>query len=228
MKKKILSFILATLLIILSLPLSAFANEIANVIDENAPPVVSVSSLHYYEETSYRITYPNEFRALPDEEGYFYLDISLDKAPNDNSNVVVYYRTVDDSAVAQWGDYEDVGHDAFVTLSASNGYKARVIIKSKILDEAFYTTDRDGNENKDKIISRRFLFELTDVDGDATLDSESSIYCYLRASGYFYQENDATPNTNLEEKFNTLWHMQDDMKYHSSYPSLVKEKDEYL
>lgn len=178
---------LATLMLIGTLPLSVFATEIAAVIEENAPPVVSVSSLYSYRESD-----PNELRALPDTEGVFFLDISLSKVPEDGGDVLVYYRTVDDSAVAVWGDYESVGMDAFVTLSRSNGYKARVKIESKILDNGFYTSDENGEKNKDKLITRRFLFELTSVQGDATLSKdESGLYCYLRASGYQYQDQNA-------------------------------------
>ena len=58
MKKKILCFILATLMVIATLPISVFAAEIAAAAEKNAPPVVSVSSLYTYKETD-----PNELRA---------------------------------------------------------------------------------------------------------------------------------------------------------------------
>ena len=90
-------------------------------------PVVIVSSLYSYQESD-----PNEFRALPDLDGRFYLDISLSKVPTDGSDVVVYYRTVDDSAVAKWGDYESVGVGASVILNRANGYKARVTVAIRL------------------------------------------------------------------------------------------------
>ena len=157
------------LMLFATLPISVFAAEIADAVEENAAPVVSVSSLYSYKESD-----PNEFRALPDNEGVFYLDISLSKAPVGNSNVVVYYRTVDDSAVAIWGDYESTELDSFVTLTKANDYKARVTVESKILDNGFYTDGENGEPNKDKIISRRFLFELTSVEGDADLSEDKS------------------------------------------------------
>ena len=193
MKKKILCLILAVLLLMGTLPLSVFADAISDATQQNAKPSVIVTSLYSYSETS-----PNEFRALPDKEGNFYLDIALDKVPNDDEDIVVYYRTVDDSAVSLWGDYESVGtkEEAYVTLTKTNGYKARVVVKSIILDDAFITSDESGTPNENKIISRRFLFELTRVEGNADLDaSKSELYCYLRSSRYHYQDDTAHPNT---------------------------------
>ena len=171
-------------------PLSVVASALERAAEENAPPVVCVSSLYSYSERD-----PNEFRALPDMEGIFFLDISLDKAPTEDEEIVVYYRTVDDSAVAAWGDYESVGIGAFVTLNKSNGYKTRVKIESKILDNGFYTDDEKGEPNKDKIISRRFLFEVTSVEGGAELSKDkSALYCYLRSSLYHFQDKNAQIN----------------------------------
>jgi hypothetical protein len=175
------------LMIFAALPTSVFAEEIAKVAEEDASPVVSISSLYSYNESDTK-----EFRALPDLDGNFYLDIALNKAPNDESDVVVYYRTVDDSAVVKWGDYESVGMGAFVTLSKSNGYKARVTVESSILDAGFYTDDENGDKNEDKLITRRFLFELTSVEGDAELSKEQSrLYCYLRSNLCHYQDSNA-------------------------------------
>ena len=160
MKKRIISIILAALLMLCSLPLSVLAGEIARAIPDNSLPSVTVESLYSYDG---KIS--SEYRALPDDEGYFYLDISLTKAPETGENIVVYYRTVDDTAVAEWGDYEGVGAYAEerVTLSKSNGYTARVIIKSKMLDYAFIL-DEDGNPSEKRIFSRRFFFEITRVE----------------------------------------------------------------
>lgn len=199
MKKKTVSFILAVLMSICALPLTVFAEEIARAVEENAPPVVSVSSLYSYDGGL-----PAEFRALPDNEGNFYLDIALSKVPRDEESIVVYYRTVDDSAVAKWGDYESVGalEEACVTLSKTNGYKARVVVRSTVIDHGFVTPDFNGNVREDKIITRRFLFDLTRVVGNAELHTprsanernQSELYCYLRAKNYSYQSNDAKVN----------------------------------
>lgn len=209
-----------------TLPISVLAAEVNAVIEEDTTPVVSVTSLYSYQESD-----PKETRALPDNEGVFYLDISLNKAPSGNSEVVVYYRTVDDSAVAIWGDYESVGIDASVTLNKANNYKARVIIESQILDDAFYTDDETGSKNKDKIISRRFLFELTSVEGDAELSrDQSELYCYLRSSLYYYQDQNAQMNpgqwkSKLEV---TYWETFDSvMGYHPEDPEWVEEFEHY-
>ena len=187
MIKKILCLILATLMIIAVLPISVLASEVAKATVDNSLPVVNLSSLYSYSNGNL-----NEFRALPDAEGTFYIDISLNKAPEADEEITVYYRTTDDSAVAKWGDYESVGEleEAFVTLNKANGYKERVLITSTVMDYGFYT-----GSNKDRIITRRFLFELMRVNGNAELQSyQSKFYCYLRANNYNYQSNTAKLN----------------------------------
>ena len=77
MKKKILSFILALLILMGTLPLSVLAAEVRDAVSQNTKPKVTVTSLYSYSDSR-----PNEFRALPDKEGNFYLDIALDKAPD--------------------------------------------------------------------------------------------------------------------------------------------------
>ena len=224
MKKKILCVILALLMLLTTLPLSVFASEVAKAVEEASPPKVSVSSLYTYKETD-----PNELRALPDNEGMFYLDVTLNKAPSDNSDVVVYYRTVDDSAVAKWGDYESAEVDAFVTLTKANGYKARVAIESKILNIGFYTDDASGKSNTDKLISRRFLFELISVTDNATLsESNSSLYCYLRATQYFYQKNNAQPYSAFKGKYDYQWKLETNKSQYKAYfPQYEKLKETY-
>ena len=187
MIKKILCLILATLMIIAALPISVLASEVAKATENTSLPVVNLTSLYSYNDGNI-----NEFRALPDAEGTFYIDISLNKAPEADEEITVYYRTTDDSAVAKWGDYESVGNleEAFVTLNKANGYKERVLITSTVMDYGFYT-----GSNKDRIITRRFLFELLRVDGNAELQSnQSKFYCYLRANNYNYQSNTAKIN----------------------------------
>jgi len=189
-------------MVICSLPLSVIAAETAPAQETNTKPIVTVSSLYYYEELS-----PAQFRALPDNQGNFHLDIALDKAPTDGGEVVVYYRTVDDSAVAAWGDYESVGtvEEAYVTLNRSNGYKARVTVRSTVIEHGFVSADMSLNRNDNKLVTRRFLFDLTRVEGDAELykptsagdRDQSELYCYLRANKYSYQNNTAYINTSF-------------------------------
>ena len=97
-----------------SLPISALASGITDVVNELTSPYATVAPEYFYEESN-----PDEYRALPNMQGVFNLTISLNKAPTNNKDVVVYYRTIDDSAVAKWGDYDSVGtrEEAFVILN---------------------------------------------------------------------------------------------------------------
>ena len=182
-----------------TLPISVFASTTAKSTATSALPYVTVSSLYFYDEGN-----SGEFRALPDMEGNFYLDIALSEAPSSGEEIVVYYRTQDNSAVAAWGDYENVGEpeEAFVILNKANSYKSRVVIRSALMDYGFVTSDNAGKRNSDKLVTRRFLFELTRVEGNAELHTPKSgernqswIYCYLRALGYSYQDVSGKVNT---------------------------------
>ena len=179
--------------------MSVFAQAIVEVIEENALPYPTISPLYSYDEDN-----ASEYRALPNKEGLFTLYISLNKAPATDEDIVVYYRTQDNSAVSAWGDYQSVGvlEEASVTLNKANSYKAMVTVQSTIMDFGFVTADQKGNQNDDKLITRRFLFELTRVEGNAELHAPKSgqrdqgeVYCYLRANSYNYQSLDGKPNT---------------------------------
>ena len=193
-------------MLIPTLPLSVFASMLADVSDTNTGtvvlPKVIVTSKDFYSEGNKT----EEYRALPDADGRFYFDIKLDgEYPSDGSDIVVYYRTVDDSAVAKWGDYESVEEGAFVTLSPSNLYTARVSVASKVLDYGF-VTDVNGTVNNDKLVTRRFIFEVLRAEGKVDKSgSTSKFYCYLRAKGYNYQNAQASVNsarwqTNAKDK----------------------------
>ena len=182
------------LILVLSLPISVFAAEIAAA-NEDPKPIIKVESKYKYDSTNI-----NEFRALPDSYGTFYFDISVDMkngpAPAAGEEILVYYRTVDDSAVAKWGDYEAVGvyAETYVSLNSANGYTARVTVNSTVLDfgSVYGTTD---DEIAGRLITRRFIFGLTRVEGKADLAADvegytagkSELYCYLRASTYISQ-----------------------------------------
>ena len=157
-------------------------------------PVVTVSSPYYYEHPD---GIPDEYRVLSDDSGNFLLEISLDKKPEKDEEIEVFYRTVDDTAVSAWGDYESVGgtEEVSVKLNKSNGYKARVTIKASIIDEGIRIVDYEtGEPNQKRIITRKFLFDLTRVEGNAVLyepdpnDAKdidrSQCYCYLKANSY--------------------------------------------
>ena len=188
----------------------------------SSKPTASISSMYSYVNPKDALDY----RAIPDDSGVFYFDIKLDKAPKDKGDVLVYYRTVDDSAVAIWGDYESVGiyGDAYVILNSSNNYSARVMVQSTILDDAFYgpTNNQSHDDNKftdatGKIYSRRFYFELIKVEGDAVLDTstssddrnESKLICYLKGNRYHYQYTSGAssiyPHKEYGHYLNTPW-----------------------
>jgi hypothetical protein len=195
-----------------TLPLSVFAEEISSAVEgladnDNSLPVVIVESLYSYHHYE---TLPEDFyRALPDENGVFYFDITLEdmeKAPTNGEEILVYYRTVDDTAVSVWGDYESVGvhGDTYVTLNQANGYKARVMVNSTVLPVASRGSDWFWEDPKsDALVSYRFIFELIDVVGNAKLyepdpdtysgtiadRDKSRLYCYLRAEQYFNQNS---------------------------------------
>ena len=208
-------------MLISAMPISVFAEEINSIIEENSKPIVKVESKYTYDNG---IDY--EYRALPDDFGTFYFDISLDKAPIDDEEILVFYRTVDDSAVAKWGDYESVGAygEAYVILNKANGYKAQVIVNSTILDTAtIQMQDNNSIVEQDRIISRRFIFELTKVEGKAIIvnglsSCRNKLYCYLRADTYFNVNNGRPMLYSIPELSSTYSNKMPDMVMNYNNP----------
>ena len=208
-------------MLISAMPISVFAEEINSIIEENSKPIVKVESKYTYDNG---IDY--EYRALPDNFGTFYFDISLDKAPIDDEEIVVFYRTVDDSAVAKWGDYESVGAygEAYVILNKANGYKTQVIVNSTILDTAtIQMQDNNSIVEQDRIISRRFIFELTKVEGKAIIvnglaSCRNKLYCYLRADTYFNVNNGRPMLYSIPELSSTYSNKMPDMVMNYNNP----------
>ena len=72
--------------------------------------------------------------------------------------------------------------------------RARITIKSAIMDFAPVNSGNAGNKgdiNNDRLTSRRFIFEITRVEGNATLvegdtHNKHEFYCYLRGRENFY------------------------------------------
>ena len=203
---------LASLMLMCSLPFSVLADGVQGLVDgiaaladDGSLPVVSVSSERFYAKEN-----TSDYRAVPDDSGTFYLTISLNKAPTTDEEIVVYYRTVDYTAIAKWGDYESVGTngEAYVTLKKSNGYKARISINSIILDYGYMgpTAKNDASDVTSNMLwGRKFYFELTRVVGNAELHQPSGdkerngsyMECYLRADIYCFLEIDGTmPGSN--------------------------------
>lgn len=208
MKKKIISFLLALFIIVASLPLYAFAtgsgtgassNTSGSAQDDSSKPLLRVTSLYGYRN----MEHTEDFRAQPDFDGVFKFYIYLDGVPEDGGDVIAYYRTIDDTAVAEWGDYESVGslEDAYVTLSQSNGYKVCVTVKSSILKNGFLTPNMAGEFVKStSYFSRRFIFEVYKTEGadvnivdfdTQQVSDRCNFYCHLMADVYHKQNNNA-------------------------------------
>ena len=99
MKKRILCLILTVLMLVGITPGSVLAEEIIETFDNSLPTVwISLSPEYCYEGTDS----DDEYRALPDSSGTFVFTITLDKAPKTDEDIVVYYRTTDYGAVAEW------------------------------------------------------------------------------------------------------------------------------
>ena len=206
-------------------PIGAFASEVQSLgsgaksgtdTGGASKPKVSVTSLYSYQgQTNDSLGY----RALPDDAGSFYFNIKLDKQPANGEDVVVYYRTIDDTAVAKWGDYESVGvnGDAYVTLTKSSGYSATVVVKSVLLEHSYKgptTASEIGSDAEQMIFSRRFMFELIDaVGGNAEIDKSvdsagnkrNRLNCYLRADKYnYFTESNAPATETFIEHINLI------------------------
>ena len=213
--KKIICILLSVLMLLGALPVAVLAEEIGSAVEgfsdhDDSLPVVIVESLYSYHH--YEVLPEDFYRALPNENGVFYFDITLEdmnKAPTNGEEILVYYRTVDDTAVSVWGDYEGVGvhGDACVKLNRANGYKARVTVNSTVLPVTSVGNDWVmENPKSDALVSPRFIFELIDVVGNAKLyepdpntysgtiadRNKSRLYCYLKGEQYFNQTNHGT------------------------------------
>lgn len=172
------------------LPISVFAAEseggdTGGDTNNGSGYTVEVESLYQYgngKDNTYRM----EGWAKPDTANVFYFRIFIDGVPEDTDigEVTAYYRTVDESAVAAWGDYEGVTaeDEKFVMLTKDNGYSQTVAVQSTPSDYRVSLvepkTQMDGyNYDRAKTtpryIGRIFYFELYDVKGDAKLSEEA-------------------------------------------------------
>ena len=119
----------------------------------------------------------------PDASGYARFVIKASSAPT--SNITVYYKTGDLSAIAESGDYEAQSGAVVLTPTA---YEAQISIKTERTEHAVVYYDVfDGNWNNVSYTSRKFEVMLTDVVGDADIDSENDrAECVLNAE-YTYE-----------------------------------------
>ena len=165
MKKKILSFILALLMLLGSVPitlLSAFAQEVSEAIDPS--PKISITPITVRDLSG--------GAAMPDASGDAYFLVEADTELEED--VTVYYKTSDLSAVAESGDYEAAS--GFVILTPQTP-QAQIVVKTfrteyavlSYIFRSLYYWEPVSYE------SRRFEVVLTGVEGsDAVLDTEKS------------------------------------------------------
>lgn len=173
MKKKILSFTLALLMMFFATPtilLSFAAEGIAELLD-NAPKI--------------SIT-PEKEKALsggaaePDASGNVNFIIKADPAPE--ADITVSYKTADLSALAAAGDYEAA--EGTVVLTPEKPM-ATVTVKTSKAEYAIITHDGSKENKESRYDSLRFEVMITDVegnDGKWDIDSEKDrAECVLNA-----------------------------------------------
>ena len=190
---------MATLMLLLTIPFSALKVEAAEPI-----PHVRINSQFFSDNTA-------GYRVYPDFDGNFILTLSVDYADNIDEDIVVYYRTEDDTAVAEWGDYEPVGvyEDAKVTLTKANGYKAVIKISSKLLDYALQINHKSFQSAT--YGSRRFIFKILKIEG-ANAEAYAfsrKFYCYLRANTYFNSDFYGQLTTKTHLKPAMYWNLEE-------------------
>lgn len=154
--RKILSLfvsVVALLGIIICFPIKNATAE------SDTAPLVSISNSDEYANSQY---------AYPDDNNYVWFNINI--TGNVNSNVVVYYRTYDISAVSKTGDYSSTYGEVVFSPNSSKSV-LRAVQASKT---SFGIDDGEG-----PIITRCFGIEIYKVDGNATISEQNSINCML-------------------------------------------------
>ena len=174
MKKKVLSLLLALLILICSTPLTLMAATMeaddtgsGDVI--SGIPLVSIEPIERHTMTSTKVRAP----AKPDASGYANFIIKATGAIT--GDITVHYETEDLSAIAQAGDYEEkIGS---VVLTRENP-EVQISIKTSRADYSINLNiwadqKGDGEELNSAYISRSFLVKLTGVEGNAVLDKDT-------------------------------------------------------
>ena len=170
MKKKVLSLLLALLIIACSLPwtaISAAAETLKG--EESSAPIVSIEPEESY-NTSVAL-------AKPDASGYARFII---KATGEiTEDITVYYATEDQSAIASAGDYEAKIGSVVLTKEKP---QVDIAIKTVRADYSINVNVHNGSENYN-YLSRSFLVKLTGVSGSgAKADkNKSQVECALLA-----------------------------------------------
>ena len=173
MKKKVLSLLLALLILVCSLPWTAIsvAAETLNS-GESGAPIVSIEP-----EESYDLSSSSIALAKPDASGYARFII---KATGEiTEDITVYYATEDQSAIAVAGDYEAKIGSVVLTKEKP---QVDIAIKTVRADYSINVNVHNGSENYN-YLSRSFLVKLTGVSGSgAKADkNKSQVECALLA-----------------------------------------------
>lgn len=172
MKKKVLSLILALLILVGMIP-SALISAAADIIDDitsNAPIV----TIEPQEKHNARYGEP---QAKPDASGYAHFIIKATGEITDD--ITVYYATEDISAIAEAKDYEPkIGS---VVLTKDTPEVKISVYTSKC--EYSVTTHIHGGYKYVFYNSRSFLVKLTGVTGNAQIDKNGGdrVECALNA-----------------------------------------------
>ena len=167
MKKKVLSLLLALLILFGSMPLNLLvaATEIDGSADvKSNAPKVSIEPLTRHTITSTKIKAP----AKPDASGYAHFII---KATGEiTEDITVYYTTEDLSAVADAGDYEEKSGSVVLTKEDP---EVQISVKTARTEYSISINIHNGANNYN-YLSRSFLVKLTDVEGNAVLDKDTN------------------------------------------------------
>lgn len=183
-KKKILCIILTFVMLLGIMPIAVFAEAL----EGESSPVVKVESMYQY-DSSKDESYNMNGWAKPDAANVFYFKISIENTDKleKGDEINVYYKTVDHSAVAEWGDYDAVGTngDTYVTLKESNKYSQVVTVESrpsdyrvKLVEDEFtmdtYEDHTQRAKTTPRYIGRIFFFDIYEVEGNASLPDSNS------------------------------------------------------
>lgn len=197
MKKKILSLLLALLIILGSIPmtlLSVAAEESSNISDDGSgggdtqKPVVSIEPTDVYSEKN-ELGYPI---AKPDASGNVYFNIKVTGVITED--ITVYYATEDLSAIAAAGDYEAKSGSVVVTPkdyenqnsgeSGEQNQKTTTVQISVKTTRAEYSVSIDYNDYV-AYESRNFYILLTGVSENAVIDIYNDVVeCSLLSEHY--------------------------------------------
>lgn len=171
MKKKVLSLILALLMMVGIIP-SALVSAAADIIDDitSDAPVVTIEP-----QEKHNARY-GEPQAKPDASGYAHFIIKAQGEITDD--ITVYYATEDISAIAEAKDYEPKIGSVVLTKDTP---EVKISVYTSKCD---YSIQAHAYRGKNSYYySRNFLVKLTGVTGNAQIDKKGGdrVLCALNA-----------------------------------------------